>query len=134
MKLSFNVTHYYDHNKKISKFHGMLFMILGFIILGFVSYGLFQLSNDFGSIYENWNSDSSSDSNNDYSYKSPYNQVYDDCLAECINDYGTTEGNYKNDPSQKITVSVTKIPNENYICECMDSTNNDGWTMEYSQN
>ena len=67
MKISFKVTSYYKKNKRISKFHGVLFMAIGFIILGFISYGLYQLSTDFGSIYEDWNSeDYSSDYDDNY--------------------------------------------------------------------
>jgi hypothetical protein len=73
MKISFKVTSYYKENKKISKLHGILFMIAGFVILGFITYGLFQLSTDFGSIYEDWNSD---DYSSDYEY---YDDV--DCSA-----------------------------------------------------
>lgn len=73
MKISFKVTSYYKKNKKISKVHGILFMLIGFIILGFITYGIFQLSTDFGSIYEDWNSD---DYSSDYGY---YDDV--DCSA-----------------------------------------------------
>jgi len=73
MKISFKVTSYYKKNKRISKLHGVLFMIAGFIILGFISYGLFQLSVDFSSIYEDWNSD---DYSSDYEY---YDEI--DCSA-----------------------------------------------------
>ncbi|MFH1849245.1 MAG: hypothetical protein ABH879_03585 [archaeon] len=63
MKISFKVTSYYAKNKKISKLHGTLFMIAGFIILVFISYGLYQLNTNFGSISEDRISgDHSSDS------------------------------------------------------------------------
>ncbi len=70
MKLSFKTTSYYKQNKRISKLHGILFMIVGFIILGFVFYGLYQASIGFDDIYEDWNSDDYSSSDYIYQYES----------------------------------------------------------------
>ena len=73
MKLSLKTTSYYKQNKGISKLHGILFMLVGFIILGFIFYGLIQVSMDFDNIYEDWNSE---DYSSDYEY---YDDV--DCSA-----------------------------------------------------
>ena len=72
MKLSLKTTSYYKQNKRISKIHGILFMLVGFIILGFIFYGLFQVSMGFDEIYEDWNSDD---------YSSDYSFVLYTCLA-----------------------------------------------------
>jgi hypothetical protein len=40
MKQSFKVTKYYKNNKKISKAHGVLFMLFGWVVLGLLIYGL----------------------------------------------------------------------------------------------
>ena len=73
MKLSFETTKYYKKNKRISKTQGILFMALGFIVLGFVVYWTFQFSINANAMYEDWNSD---DYSSDYGY---YDNV--DCSA-----------------------------------------------------
>tara|TARA_Y100000310_G_C20667239_1_gene808258 strand:- start:857 stop:1426 length:570 start_codon:yes stop_codon:yes gene_type:complete len=73
MKLTFETTKYYKKNKRISKTQGILFMALGFIVLGFVVYWTFQFSINANAMYEDWNSD---DYSSDYGY---YDDV--DCSA-----------------------------------------------------
>lgn len=62
MKQSFEIIKYYSKNKRISKVQGILFMLFGWIILGFIIYGLFFVYNNMDKYYEDWNSDSGSSS------------------------------------------------------------------------
>lgn len=56
MKMSFEVTEYYKNNKKISKAHGVLFMLFGFIVLGFLVYELSAFAANIDETARTWTS------------------------------------------------------------------------------
>lgn len=60
MKHSFEATKYYKNNKRVSKVHGVLFILFGWVVLGLLVYGIFILSNNLNGVYDDWNSESGS--------------------------------------------------------------------------
>jgi hypothetical protein len=56
MKKKFEVTKYYVNNKRISKFHGILFMLFGLIVLATIVYGLFDFyNNSLNNAFQSYN-------------------------------------------------------------------------------
>ena len=69
-------------------------MVIGFIILGFISYGIFQLSIGFGSIYKDWNSD---DDSPDYGY---YDDVDCSVGSSAINEMNIASSSFSTKKSE----------------------------------
>ncbi len=86
MKLSFETKKYYKNNVKISKFHGIAFMILGFLILSAVAYGTFNLVSGFNSLFSTWN----------YGYNCEGNEILGSNMNTAIFNLNTTKQSYEN--------------------------------------
>jgi len=81
MNLSFNTKKYYSKNVKISKMHGVFFMVVGLIILISVFYGVFQLWVGLDSSFGSMNCD-----------ESAYLKTN---IDEAFSDYDSKKGQYE---------------------------------------
>ncbi|MCD4759778.1 hypothetical protein K8R33_02740 [archaeon] len=106
MKKKYQVTKYYEGNKKVTKFQGILFMIVGFILFVGVFYGIYQYvyvegKDRFGDDgYEYYSSDEPLPENVEYA-----------CEYYCYD----ASGEY---------YAVERNSGEQFKCECLDSNEN----------
>ncbi len=106
MKLSFETKKYYQNNVKISKFHGVVFMIFGFLILSAVVYETFNLVSGFDSLFSTWN----------YGYDCEGNEILRSNMDTAISNlnsvkqgYETTKQDFFN--STNIDIEVERMNN-----------------------
>ena len=86
MKISFETKKYYKNNVKISKLHGIVFMIIGFLILSAVAYGTFNLVSGFDNIFSTWN----------YGYDCEENNLLRNNMDTAISDLSNVKQSYEN--------------------------------------